>query len=84
MRIGRQNLKSSHWTCQHCRWMATGVFEKLLHSQSVSLHVDSQTGRRKGGRSSALQNSVAYKKDSLPLGLNSMNHWDSFCPLRKL
>ena len=67
--------------------MATGVFEKLLHSQGISLqHVDSQTGHRKGGwreRSSTLQNSVVYRMDSLPLGLNSMMHYDSFCPLRK-
>ena len=41
------------------RRIATGVFEKLLHSQSVSLqHVGSQTGHRKGRRSSALLNSV--------------------------
>ena len=58
--------------CQHCRRMATGVFKKLLHSQSVSLqHVDSQTGRRKRERSSALQNPVFH---SLPWGLNSINH----------
>ena len=55
-------------------WMETGMFEKLLHSQSVSLqHVDSQTGHRKEGRSSALQNSVVYIKDGLSLGLNSIN-----------
>ena len=62
--------------CQRCRRMATGVFKKLCHSQSVSQeHVDSQTGHRiKGGRSSALQNLVVHIKDSLPLGLNSMNH----------
>ena len=38
--------------CQHCHRMAAGVYEKLLHSKSVSLqHVDSHTGYRKGGRS---------------------------------
>ena len=71
--------------CQHCRPMAADVFEKLFHSQSVSLqHVDSQTGRCKGGRSSALQNSFFRIKDSLPFGLNSLNHWDSFSPLSKM
>ena len=55
------------------RRMETGVFEKLLLSQNVSLqHVDSQTGHRKEGRSSALQNSVVYINDSLQLDLNSM------------
>ena len=71
--------------CQQCRRLATGVFEKLSHSQSVSLqHVDSQTGRCKGGRSSALQNLVFHIKDSLPFGLNFLNHWDSFSPLPKM
>ena len=70
--------------CQHCRRMATGVFEKLFHSQSGSVqHRDSQTGHCKGGRSSALQNSVFHIKDSLPFNLNSMSHWDSFSPLPK-
>ena len=68
-----------------CRRMATGVFEKFLYFESVSLqHVDSQTGHRKGGRYSAVQNSVVYIKDSSPFGLNSMKHYYSFCPLRKL
>ena len=69
-----------------CRRMATGVFEsELLYSQSVSLqYVESQTGHREGGRYSAAQNSVVYIKDSSPFGLNSMKHYDSFCPLRKL
>ena len=66
-----------------CRRMATGVFEKF--SQSVSLqHLDSQTGHREVGRYSAAQNLVVYINDSLPFGLNSMKHYDSFCPLRKL
>ena len=45
--------------------MAIGVFDKLLHSQSVSLqHMDSQIGHRtKEGRSSALQNSAVFLKD---------------------
>ena len=68
-----------------CRRMATGVFEKLLFSQSVSLqHLDSQTGHREVGRYSAAQNLVVYINDSLPFGLNSMKHYDSFCPLPKL
>ena len=62
--------------------MATGMSEKLLYSQSVSLqHVDSQTGHREGGRYSAAQNLVVYIKDSLPFGLNSMKHYDLFCSL---
>ena len=71
--------------CQQRRRMVTSMFEKLLHSQRVSLqHVDSQNGHRKGGCSSALQSLVVHIKDSLPLGLNSVNHQDSLCPLRKL
>ena len=58
---------------------------KNCFSQSVSLeHVDSQTGHCEGGHYSAAQNLVVYVKDSLPFGLNSMKHDDSFCPLRKL
>ena len=56
--------------------------KNLLYSQSVSLqHEDSQIGHREGGSYSAAQNSVVYIKDSLPFGLNSMKHYDSFCPL---
>ena len=67
-----------------CRRMATDVSEKLLYSQSVSLqHVDSKTGHREGRSYSAAQNSVVYIKDSLQFGLNSIQHYDSICPLRK-
>ena len=58
--------------CQHCRRMATGVFQNFRKvSKRVSWQqVDSQKGGG-GGRSSALQNLDVYIKDSLPLGLNS-------------
>ena len=65
--------------------MATGVSEELFYSQSVSLQrVDSQTRHREGGSYSAAPNSVVYIKDSLPFGLNSLKHYDSFYPLRKI
>ena len=58
---------------------------KNCFSQSVSLqHVNSQTGHHEGGHNSAAQNSVVYIKDNMPFALNSMKHYDSFCPLRKL
>ena len=46
--------------------------------------MNSQIGHCKGGRYSAAQNLVVYIKDSLPFGLNSMKHYDSFGPLQNL
>ena len=68
------------YMCQHqCRRTATNEFEKLLHSQSVSLqHAHSETGHLKEGRSNALHNLVVHIFKNLSLGLNSMNHRSGF------